>query len=108
MSQIIGANGQGLANAILFVGFTKSVRTRLWESARSLCWRLRSVAMSCCSKNSQDTSRTDYDQLYDENDKGIGEDDTDSTIVNDHGSKYGLADGELSVTTSLQEFQSRP
>lgn len=101
--QIIGANGQGLANAILFVAFTKKVRTHLWESMKFLCWRVRRVAVSCCPGNKPVASRASYDRISGQSDEGFGESDT---IVSDSGSKYGLEDSNLSVKTQLQEFQS--
>lgn len=101
--QVIGANGQGLANAILFVGFTKKVRTCLWEFTKSVYWRLRGEAVSCCSGNKPVVSRVGYDQLNHQSDEGFGESDT---ILSDSGSKYGLEDSDLLTKTPLREFQS--
>ena len=102
--QIIGVNGQGLANAILFVGFTKKVRSCLWDSTKSLCRRLRGEAVYSFSETKPVACKSDYDKLSDQSDEGFGESDT---IVSNSGSKYGLDGGNLLVKTPLQEFQSR-
>lgn len=108
--QVIGANGQGLANAILFCGFTKKVRKRLLTSARARCLHLKRLCCYCrCSAAKWRTSvssSSDYDELVDSDDL----DKRNDSSRNGTESQYGLL-GDFSNTSiscnSLQDSQSQ-
>ena len=108
--QVIGANGQGLANAIFFCGFTKKVRKRLLTSARARCLHLKRLCCCCrCSAAKWRTSvssSSDYDELVDSDDL----DKRNDSSRNGTESQYGLL-GDFSNTSiscnSLQDSQSQ-
>ena len=78
--QVMGSNAQGFANAILFCGFTKQVRRKLWESTVSLC------SLSCIRQKWLN-SQSDYSTLQGSNE----EDKRGSLPVNvTTKSQYGL------------------
>lgn len=102
--QVIGANGQGLANAILFCGFTKKVRKRLWMSARARWLKLKRL-LCCCSATKLGTSMSnssEYDELVD-SDNVNGENNSGSKSGTE--SQYGLLDDFSKSTVSCNSLQ---